>query len=60
MDAMIGRNLGKYQIVEPLGEGGMATVYKAFDPTLERYVAVKVIRAISQVDRTNIMIMPGD
>jgi eukaryotic-like serine/threonine-protein kinase len=60
MDAMIGRNLGKYQIVEPLGEGGMATVYKAFDPTLERYVAVKVIRAISQVDRTYIMIMPGD
>jgi serine/threonine protein kinase len=50
MDAMIGRNLGKYQIVEPLGEGGMATVYKAYDPSLERYVAVKVIRAISQID----------
>jgi hypothetical protein len=30
---MIGRNLGKYQTVEPRGEGGMATVYKAYEPT---------------------------
>jgi len=50
MDGMIGRNLGKYQIVEPLGEGGMATVYKAFDPSLERYVAIKIIRAVNQID----------
>ncbi|MBA4384279.1 MAG: hypothetical protein C0410_06055 [Anaerolinea sp.] len=50
MDAMIGRTLGKYQIVEQLGEGGMATVYKAFDSSLERYVAIKVIRMANQVD----------
>lgn len=50
MDGMIGRNLGKYQIVEPLGEGGMATVYKAFDASLERYVAIKIIRAGNQID----------
>jgi serine/threonine protein kinase len=50
MDGMIDRNLGKYQIVEPLGEGGMATVYKAFDPSLERYVAIKIIRAVNQID----------
>ncbi|HCS40068.1 MAG TPA: hypothetical protein DIW44_10860 [Anaerolineaceae bacterium] len=50
MDAMIGRTLGKYQIVEQLGEGGMATVYKAFDSSLERYVAIKVIRLSNQVD----------
>lgn len=50
MDGMIGRSLGKYQIIEPLGEGGMATVYKAFDPTLERFVAIKIIRAVNQID----------
>ncbi len=50
MDGMIGKSLGKYQIIEPLGEGGMATVYKAFDPSLERYVAIKIIRAVNQID----------
>jgi serine/threonine protein kinase len=50
MDSMIGKTLGKYQIVEQLGEGGMATVYKAFDPSLERYVAIKIIRTANQVD----------
>lgn len=50
MDGLIGRSLGKYQIIEPLGEGGMATVYKAFDPALERYVAIKIIRAVNQID----------
>ncbi len=50
MDAMIGKNLGKYQVIEQLGEGGMATVYKAYDAALERYVAIKIIRAASLSD----------
>lgn len=44
MDNLIGQNLGRYHIIEPLGQGGMATVYKAFDTSLERNVAIKIIR----------------
>jgi eukaryotic-like serine/threonine-protein kinase len=44
MSGLIGQNLGRYQILELIGEGGMATVYKAYDTHLEREVAIKIIR----------------
>jgi len=44
MANLIGKSLGRYHILEQLGEGGMAVVYKAFDTRLEAEVAVKVIR----------------
>ena len=44
MPNLTGLSLGRYQQLEPLGEGGMAVVYKAYDTRLECNVAVKVIR----------------
>jgi serine/threonine-protein kinase len=40
---VIGKTIGKYRMVGPLGRGGMGTVYKAVDETLDREVAIKVL-----------------
>lgn len=42
-EAWIGRSLGRYQITDVLGRGGMGIAYRAIDPTLEREVAIKVL-----------------
>src|SRR5690242_9585740 len=41
----IGTRIGPYQIVSPIGAGGMGEVYRAHDPKLGRDVAIKVLPA---------------
>ena len=48
---IVGKSLGRYHVVEQLGEGGMAAVFKAYDSSLERYVAIKVIRTEIVMDQ---------
>jgi serine/threonine protein kinase/Tol biopolymer transport system component len=43
MSELIGVTLGPYRVIEKIGRGGMATVYKAYHPATDRYVAIKVL-----------------
>jgi serine/threonine protein kinase len=40
-----GSNIGPFRVIEPLGRGGMASVYKAYEAALDRHVALKVLPA---------------
>ena len=42
---MIPNKIRRYQIKDKLGEGSIATVYRAYDPNFDREVAIKVLRA---------------
>jgi eukaryotic-like serine/threonine-protein kinase len=50
MGLISGTKLGPYEIVSPLGAGGMGEVHRARDSRLDRTVAVKVIRSGASAD----------
>src|SRR5688572_6227421 len=45
-----GTKLGPYEIIEPLGRGGMGEVYRAHDARLQRKVAIKVVASRAAAD----------
>ncbi len=45
-DELIGSQLGHFKILDRIGGGGMGTVYRALDESLQRYVAIKTLRKI--------------
>ncbi|MBL8062435.1 MAG: protein kinase [Anaerolineales bacterium] len=47
-----GENVGPYRVIEQLGQGGMASVYKAYHAALDRYVALKVLHQAFNEDST--------
>lgn len=49
---LVGKRLGRYDIRETLGRGGTGCVYKAWDTTLDRWVAVKILDAYLAADRS--------
>jgi serine/threonine protein kinase/formylglycine-generating enzyme required for sulfatase activity len=50
-DPFIGTTIDKYKIVEPLGRGATADVYKAYQPALDRYVAIKILHSFLATDK---------
>ena len=50
-----GETVGPYRVIEQLGQGGMATVYKAYHPALDRCVALKVLHPAFREDASFLM-----
>ena len=53
MEDLTGKRFGAYQIIYPFGQGGMATVYKAYQPSMDRFVAIKVFHCFRMLTPPN-------
>ena len=51
MASLEGQTLGQYKVIAQMGSGGMATVYKAYQARLDRYVAIKMLHEAFQEDK---------
>lgn len=51
MGFAVGETVGQYEIVEYVGQGGMATIFKAHQTNLDRFVALKVIHPVLKDDQ---------
>ena len=47
---IVGKNVGRYSVTEWIGAGGMAEVFKAYDPDIDRTVALKILKQEHCVD----------
>ena len=52
MGFAVGESVGPFEIIEYIGQGGMATIYKAHQTTLDRFVALKVIHPVLKNDQS--------
>lgn len=50
MEDLTGKQFGTYRIISSFGEGGMATVYKAYQASMDRHVALKVLPRFHSAD----------
>ncbi len=51
MSSLEGQTLGQYRVIAQMGHGGMATVFKAYHPRLDRFVAIKMMHQAFQEDK---------
>ncbi len=55
MSFRVGETIGPYKIVAQIGQGGMATIFKAYQTNLDRYVALKVMHPALKEDHSFVM-----